>query len=82
MAVFAMAAFGCTLPHYIFGDDLLHSTNALYGGMNRNDATAIATSIDSQNSSKIDTYISDIKSMSHLNLCHTTNSSYTDSNGM
>lgn len=32
MVVFAIASFGCTLPHFIFGDELLHSNNAFYSG--------------------------------------------------
>jgi hypothetical protein len=27
MVLFAIASFGCTLPHFIFGDQLLHANN-------------------------------------------------------
>lgn len=30
--MFAFAAFGCTLPHFMFGDELLRANNAFYGG--------------------------------------------------
>ncbi|XP_031619766.1 solute carrier organic anion transporter family member 74D isoform X2 [Contarinia nasturtii] len=75
MIVFAMATFGCTLPHFIFGNDLLHSTNTFYGG-NINNAVTISTS-PSQNSSDSDAYISDIHLPSHANLCHQ-NSNYSN----
>lgn len=81
MIVFALAAFGCTLPHFIFGDDLLHSTNAFYGGASSHSASIpISTSISSQNTSTIDAYISDIKTATQLNLCHT-GSNFSDSSG-
>lgn len=32
MVLFAISAFGCTLPHFIFGNQLLHANNAFYGG--------------------------------------------------
>lgn len=32
MVLFAISAFGCTLPHLIFGNQLLHANNAFYGG--------------------------------------------------
>lgn len=79
MIVFALAAFSCTLPHFIFGEDLLHSTNAFYGGDNGNGASSISTSITVQNTSDIDAYISDIKPSSHMNLCLR---NYTDNSGM
>lgn len=69
MIVFALAAFSCTLPHFIFGEDLLQSANAFYGGANRNVASPISTSITVQNTSDIDSYISDIKPSSQMNLC-------------
>lgn len=81
MIVFALAAFGCTLPHFIYGDDLLHSTNAFYGGFSDNSATQISTSISSQNTSKMDALISSMKSSPHLNLCHAPNSNFTDASG-
>lgn len=81
MIVFALATFGCTLPHFIYGNDLLHSTNAFYGGNTNNAPTAISTSISTENSSAVDAYIGDIHLPSHSNLCHTLNSNYTDSNG-
>lgn len=32
MVVFAFASFGCTLPHFLFGDDILHANNVFYSG--------------------------------------------------
>lgn len=81
MFVFALATFGCTLPHFIFGDDLLHSTNAFYGGNTNNAPNAISTSIPLDNSSAIDHYISDIRLTSHSNLCQNLNSNRTDGSG-
>lgn len=49
MIVFALATLSCTLPHFLFGDDLMHSTNSFYGGASMNDA--ISTSLNSPNSS-------------------------------
>lgn len=80
MIVFALAAFGCTLPHFIFGDDLMHSTNAFYGGSSNSISAPISTSISSENTSTIDAYISDIKQTNQMNLCHTGN--YTESSGI
>lgn len=34
MVLFAFSAFGCTLPHFIFGNQLLHANNAFYGPSN------------------------------------------------
>lgn len=79
MIVFALAAFSCTLPHFIFGEDLLHSANAFYGGGNSNGASSISTSITAQNTSDIDAYISDIRHSSQTNLCFR---NYTDNSGI
>lgn len=73
MIVFALAAFSCTLPHFIFGEDLLNSANTFYGGVNSNGASPISTSITVQNTSDIDAYISDIKPSSQMNLCFRNN---------
>lgn len=32
MILFAVASFSCTLPHFIFGDQLLHASNVFNGG--------------------------------------------------
>lgn len=32
MILFAIASFCCTLPHFIFGDQLLHASNVFNGG--------------------------------------------------
>lgn len=79
MIVFALAAFSCTLPHFIFGEDLLHSANAFYGGNNGIGASPISTSITVQNTSDIDAYISDIKPSSQMNLCFR---NYTENSGI
>lgn len=75
--VFALATFSCTLPYFLFGDDLMISTNALYGGasINVNDASAISTSINSPNTS----IYTDVP---HISLCHSTNASGSLSSGM
>lgn len=31
MVLFAISCFACTLPHFIFGDQLLHANDAFYG---------------------------------------------------
>lgn len=64
MIVFALATFGCSLPHFIFGDELLHSTNTLYGGGVHNVQNS-STTVDGT------PFIGDMApTMStHLNLC-------------
>lgn len=32
MVLFAVSAFGCSIPHFMYGSELLHANNALYGG--------------------------------------------------
>lgn len=81
MTVFALATFGCTIPHFIYGNDLLHSAHTFYGGGSSNAQTAISTSIPMQNSSVIDAYISEIHPASYSNLCQNVNANHTDSNG-
>lgn len=58
MIVFAIAAFGCTLPHFIFGDKLLHANNAFYGV---DTPTSISTSLNISSDSNL------------LNLCRIPN---------
>lgn len=31
MVLFAVSAFGCSIPHFMYGSELLHANNALYG---------------------------------------------------
>lgn len=45
MVVFAIASFGCTLPHFLFGDDLLHANNAFYAGSSASPVNSDSTSI-------------------------------------
>lgn len=42
MTLFATAAFMCTLPHFIYGDQLLHSTNIFNGGSNMQSPADVA----------------------------------------
>lgn len=87
MIVFAMATFGCSLPHFIFGDDLLHSTNTLYGGGVHNVETAISTSSQNLSTSAVGmdggaSFIGNMQTMStRLNLCQNSNGNFTDSGG-
>lgn len=69
MTVFALGTFCCTLPHFIFGDELLNANNAFYGGKISDSATSISTSMAPHNSSVADAR----PDSSHLNLCHISN---------
>lgn len=69
MTVFALGTFCCTLPHFIFGDELLSANNAFYGGKISDSATSISTSMALHNSSVADAR----PDSSHLNLCHISN---------
>lgn len=59
MVLFAISAFGCTLPHLIYGNQLLHANNAFYGGH-------IGSLSSPQLASRSD---------AHLNLCRVPDSS-------
>lgn len=45
MIVFAIASFGCTLPHFLFGNELLHANNVFYSGGSGPIAGSDSTSI-------------------------------------
>lgn len=76
MTVFALGVFCCTLPHFIYGDELLNANNAFYGGKVSDSATSISTSMAFRNSS-----VADVRpETSHLNLCRNGSSIHTDGN--
>lgn len=58
MVLFAFSAFGCTLPHFIFGKQLLHANNAFYGPGSLGTTSIMQNSI----TNSTDTYV---------NLCKT-----------
>lgn len=72
MVVFAIASFGCTLPHFLFGNDILHANNAFYSGGSEPTADRDSTSISVL--ALRNTYLNDSSSLrvdtSH-NLCRT-----------
>ena len=71
MVLFAVSAFSCTLPHYFFGNQLLHANNAFYGGGFGNNNNGISSSLlldPSLNGTLTN------RSDSHLNLCRVTDS--------
>lgn len=77
MVIFAIASFGCTLPHFFFGNQLLHSNNALHSGGSTSmaeilvsDSDGALTAINSRNDS-------------NLNLCRIPNGKFnwTSENG-
>lgn len=64
--MFAFAALGCTLPHFMFGDELLRANNAFYGGeTGKVYIDGVSTSMALRNASDP----SDRPEPSHLNLC-------------
>lgn len=69
MVVFAIAAFGCTLPHFFFGDELLRANNALYAGGSSNSLTEIM--IENAAHEQMNTHIDQQK----FNLCRVTDGS-------
>lgn len=79
MIVFALATFGCSLPHFIYGDELLLSNNVFYGGASSGVATPLATSNPLHNASGIDALDSNIHPMAYSNLCRSPDSNFTDS---
>lgn len=69
MVLFAVSCFGCTIPHYLFGDQLLHANNAFYGGNtnNNNAHSFLDTSINGSTGSLVSQAPN--LSLTHLNLC-------------
>lgn len=67
MVVFAIASFGCTLPHFFFGDELLHANNAFYSGGSTSLADIMVKDASGVLAPRTDT---------HLNLCKTPDSSF------
>lgn len=62
MVLFAISAFGCTLPHFIFGNQLLHANNAFYGPVTgQGTASAMQSFIHNSTTNTTD---------SHVNLCN------------
>lgn len=68
MVLFAVSCFGCTIPHYLFGDQLLHANNAFYGGNNNNNNNAF---LDTSFNGSTGSLVSQAPNLSlaHLNLC-------------
>lgn len=74
MVVFAIASFGCTLPHFIFGDQLLHANIALHSGGSNSLSNIIvgdAGAAFTEGQTRDD---------HNLNLCRISNNNSTDSN--
>lgn len=67
--MFAIASFGCTLPHFFYGDELLHANNAFYAG----GSTSLAELMlkDANNNGSVGG-----RTESNLNLCKIPDSSY------
>lgn len=70
MIVFAFAALGCTLPHFLFGNEILHANNAFYGG-DSDSAIVITTSMALRNTSSGVGHIDDVQPNTSANLCRT-----------
>lgn len=63
MVLFAFSAFGCTLPHFIFGNQLLHANNAFYGTSSLGTTSIMQSAIYNSTNSTDQTD-------SHINLCN------------
>lgn len=81
MVLFAIASFGCTLPHFIYGDQLLHASN-VFNGVSGNSRVYDSASqgVSLVTSSSTSTLLSE----SNLNLCLASefNSSYGSDGGI
>lgn len=86
MVLFAVSCFGCTIPHYLFGERLRTANNAFYGGgptsfgdsadtlslsVNRFDLGNATGSNATSASFMSAAASSNVSSVSHLNLCLT-----------
>lgn len=60
MVLFAFSAFGCTLPHFIFGNKLINANNAFYGPASLGTTSIMQSSIHNST-----TNITEF----HMNLC-------------
>lgn len=67
MVLFAIASFGCTIPHFIYGDKLLEAHLKLSGGLS--DLGSISKSVDA---SYANTSLMRSLGEANLNLCHET----------
>lgn len=68
MILFAVASFGCTIPHFIYGDKLLEAHLRLSGNGVAGDFGAITTSVDI--ASYVNTSLSRSLNEANMNLCH------------
>lgn len=73
MILFAIASFGCTIPHFIYGDKLLEAHLKLSGGGSGSGGmmtafNPITTSVDL--ASYVNTSLSRSLNEANLNLCH------------
>lgn len=64
MVLFAFSAFGCTLPHFIFGKQLLHANNAFYGPVNLGTTSIMQNSVINSTMN-----ITSSRSDIHMSLC-------------
>lgn len=66
MVLFAFSAFGCTLPHFIFGNQLLHASNAFYGPSSLGTTSIMQSSVYNATmnttATRTDTYVNLCKS--------------------
>ncbi|XP_059612896.1 solute carrier organic anion transporter family member 74D [Phlebotomus argentipes] len=66
MVLFAIASFGCTLPHFIYGDQLLHASNVFNGiGGNSKTFDSASQGVSLVTNSPTSVLLSE----SNLNLC-------------
>lgn len=85
MVLFALSAFGCTVPHYLFGQQLMHANKAFYGGNTPNtiqipsgnpSALVDAVTGDTLATSSFLSSPKKNDSIDHLNLCRAKNEAY------
>lgn len=76
MVLFAFSAFGCTLPHFIFGNQLLHANNAFYGPISLGTTSIMQSSIIN---STLNTTAD--RTDTHVNLCKISDSNMNGSIG-
>ncbi|KAJ6642942.1 Solute carrier organic anion transporter family member 74D [Pseudolycoriella hygida] len=57
MVLFAFSAFGCTLPHFIFGNQLLHANNAFYSPVNLGSTSVMQNSMHNSSTDATDSYM-------------------------
>lgn len=79
MVLFAISAFGCTVPHYLFGQQLMNANKAFYGDNNQMELINPSASINNTIQSGLLSSHRTNDSIDHLNLCRSKNEAYNNS---